>query len=262
MASQLDAEAELYEKNGHVTYFADEYLLDVLADTTERGPTFSVPPFRPQKRKDMTLSLAFVKNPFVDTKSAWTSCFERVPRCIDKTENEYREIGIKDEDIKKIPKINLEALYEFEIGNEKDAEREDGESLATWIGAIDKAPDEFYNITKNYKNTSTFILDMKEGDLPKTRMKMFRHLAAKLMINTMSTGTMAKMGRIMGNYMVYINITNKKLIDRATRIVSDLCGVSYEKANYELFYTKLVLEDKKVEGKAAIETIKRLNGGK
>jgi N-acetylmuramic acid 6-phosphate etherase len=71
---------------------------------------------------------------------------------------------------------------------------------------------------------------------------------------------MAKMGRILGNYMVYINISNKKLIDRATRIVSDLCNISYDEANYQLFLTKLILEEQKIDGKAAIETINRLNG--
>ena len=87
---------------------------------------------------------------------------------------------------------------------------------------------------------------------------MFEHLAVKLMINIVSTGTMAKMGRIRGNYMVYISISNKKLIDRATRIVADLCGVDYERANYELFLSKLLLDEAGIEGRTAIETIDRL----
>ena len=262
MALQVDKEKELYEKGGHVTYFADEYLLDILADTTERGPTFSVPPFRPQSRKDLTLSLAFVKNPLVDTKSAWKNCFERIPRCVDKTTEEYSEIGIKEEDIKRIPKINLDALYEYRIGNEKDEEREDGNSLATWIGFDDTVPQDFYKAAENYGERNVLIVNKKNKQMHKTRMKMFEHLAFKLFVNSFSTGTMAKMGRILGNYMVYINISNKKLIDRATRIVSDLCNITYDEANYQLFLTKLILEEQKIDGKAAIETINRLNGKK
>ncbi len=258
MANLLEKEASLYEKGGHVTYFADEYLLDVLADTTERGPTFSVPAFRPQSRTDLPLSLAFVKNPFYPTKDAWHRCFERAPRCVDKTEEEYTQIGIKPEDIKKIPKINLEALYEYKIGCEKDAEREEGDSLAVWIGDEKQAPAEFIKACENYKDTCTLVFDIPEGKSFNTRLKIFEHIGMKLMMNGFSTGTMARMGRVMGNYMVYINITNKKLVDRATRIVSDLCGIPYEEANYQLFLSKLTLEQQNKEGMAAIETIKRL----
>lgn len=34
----------------------------------------------------------------------------------------------------------------------------------------------------------------------------------KMMLNTVSTGTMAKMGRVRGNYMVHLNISNKKQV--------------------------------------------------
>ena len=261
IAKQTDKETELYEKCGYVTYFANEYLLDALSDTTERGPTFSVPPFRPQNRPDLPLSLAFVKNPLVDTRKAWYNCFERVPRCVEKTKEEYAEIGIKQEDIKKIPSIGLEALYEYKIGFEKDAERENTNSFALWIGFEEDAPKEFFEASKDYKDRDTFVLCKDGTSVYKTRLKMFHHLALKMAVNNFSTGTMAKMGKILGNYMVYINISNKKLIDRATRIVADLCNITYEQANFELFLTKLLLEEQKIEGKAAIETIKRLNGG-
>ena len=58
-----------------------------------------------------------------------------------------------------------------------------------------------------------------------------------------STGVMAKCGRIYGHYMVSMNFSNKKLVDLATRRIADLCGVSYEKANYELFLSRLTCGD-------------------
>lgn len=262
MAKQVDKEASLYENGGYVTYFADEYLLDVLSDTTERGPTFSVPAFRPQSRKDLPLSLAFVKNPLCDTETAWYKCFERVPSCIDKTADEYKSVGIKSEDIKRIPKINLAALYEYRIGNEPDEERECGNSLATWIGFDGNVPQEFYKAAQKYKDSSVFTVNCADKKVYHTRLKLFEHIAAKLTVNNFSTGTMAKLGRIKGNYMVYVSISNKKLVDRATRIISDLCGISYEEANYQLFLTKLTLEGSSVVGREAIETIERINGGK
>ncbi len=259
MTALVDNEAQLYENGGHVTYFADEYLLDVLADTTERGPTFSTPAFRPQERTDLPLSPAFVKNPFYDTKEAWTACFERLPRCIDKTAQDYKKIGIRDEDVSKIPNITLEALYKYKIGNESDKEREKGNSLAVWISDSASVPKQFLDAASDYKNQTTLVLDIPNEKIHKTHLKMFNHLAMKMMMNNVSTGTMAKVGRIKGNYMVYINISNKKLVDRATRIVSELCSLDYDEANYQLFLTKLMLEQKQIEGSVAIETIKRLN---
>ncbi len=259
MAMQIEEEASLYERGGHVTYFADEYLLDILADTTERGPTFSVPPFRPQSHKDEVLSWAFVKNPTVDTKTAWTNCFERAPRCIDKTEEEYREIGIKEDDIRKIPKINLSALLEYEIGMEPDPEREEGDSLATWIGIDDKAPETANDQFSKYRKTSDVTLSTNGYEFPETALKIFQHLALKMMINIISTGTMARMGRVYGNYMVCLNITNKKLVDRASRMISDLCNVDYETANYELYLSKLEFEEKGENSSCVIHTIKKLN---
>ncbi len=250
-----DIETELYEKGGHVTYFADEYLLDILADTTERGPTFSTPPFRPQKRPDMTLSWAFVKNPYYNTVDAWRRCFERVPRCIDKTHEQYAEIGVREEDIKKIPRIDIDALYEFEIGCEGDSEREGGESLAMWIDSSD-APEEFFKAAKKYKKQSS--LRLEGNGITNTELDIFEHLAMKMLVNILSTGTMAKIGRIYGNYMVNLKISNKKLVDRATRIISDLCNVDYKKANYELFLSQLIL-DKESTGDSPVKfTIDRL----
>ena len=78
----------------------------------------------------------------------------------------------------------------------------------------------------------------------------------KIMINTMSTITMARIGRIRENYMVYVNISNKKLVDRATRIIAKLCNIDYEKANYELFLSKVSFEmQNNPNGPLVIETL-------
>ena len=258
LAKQIDTEANLYENGGHVTYFAEEYLLDVLADTTERSPTFTTPPFRPQKRKDLTLSWAFVKNPSLDTVNAWRSAFERTPRCIEKSKSDYVAIGIPEGVVERIPNISLDALYEFEIGYEPDSEREGENSLATWVAFSALPTDKFTEQAKKYANRSVITIGNANSITTKTHMKLFEHLAMKMAINTVSTGTMAKMGRVRGNYMVHLNISNKKLVDRATRIISDLCDVDYDTANYELFYSKVLLESLGKERSTTIETIDRL----
>ena len=91
-------------------------------------------------------------------------------------------------------------------------------------------------------------------------MQLFEHLALKLILNTVSTATMAKLGRIRGNWMIQVDATNKKLIDRATRIVADLAGISYDAACYELHLTiaKRAKSERRFEDSTVIETLKRL----
>jgi N-acetylmuramic acid 6-phosphate (MurNAc-6-P) etherase len=60
-------------------------------------------------------------------------------------------------------------------------------------------------------------------------------VAAKLVMNALSTCTMVRLGRVMGNTMVWVVPSNLKLIDRATRYVSKLTNLSYEAANGLLF---------------------------
>lgn len=52
----------------------------------------------------------------------------------------------------------------------------------------------------------------------------------KLALNILSTGTMVKLGKVYGNRMVDVAVTNTKLHDRALRILRDLTGVSREGA--------------------------------
>jgi N-acetylmuramic acid 6-phosphate (MurNAc-6-P) etherase len=57
----------------------------------------------------------------------------------------------------------------------------------------------------------------------------------KLLLNALSTCTMVRLGRVMGNYMVWVVPSNLKLIDRSTRYVQRLAGLPYEAANRLLF---------------------------
>ena len=41
---------------------------------------------------------------------------------------------------------------------------------------------------------------------------------------------MAKMGRVWGNWMIQVLPTNKKLIDRSTRIIANIAGIPYLEA--------------------------------
>jgi len=72
--------------------------------------------------------------------------------------------------------------------------------------------------------------------------------AQKMILNMLSTGAMIRFGRVRGNYMAYMIPTNKKLVDRAIRIIMARTGVSYEKAERELQRADNIIAD-------AIDTI-------
>jgi len=61
--------------------------------------------------------------------------------------------------------------------------------------------------------------------------------AQKLVLNMITTTTMIKLGRVKGNKMVDMQLTNLKLIDRGTKMIMEEANVKdYEKAK-ELLLT-------------------------
>lgn len=58
--------------------------------------------------------------------------------------------------------------------------------------------------------------------------------AQKMVLNMVSTSLMIRMGRVKGNRMVNMQLTNAKLVDRGTRMIQDTLGVSYEEAQQML----------------------------
>ncbi|MDR2384307.1 MAG: N-acetylmuramic acid 6-phosphate etherase [Tannerella sp.] len=52
----------------------------------------------------------------------------------------------------------------------------------------------------------------------------------KLILNMITTATMIKLGRVKGNRMVNMQLSNAKLVDRGTRMVSEELGIDYKQA--------------------------------
>jgi N-acetylmuramic acid 6-phosphate etherase len=55
--------------------------------------------------------------------------------------------------------------------------------------------------------------------------------AQKLVLNMLSTAVMIKLGRVQGNKMVDMQLSNAKLVDRGTKMIMESTGLSYEVAN-------------------------------
>ncbi len=62
-----------------------------------------------------------------------------------------------------------------------------------------------------------------------TRMKS--GTAQKLVLNMISTSLMIGLGRVKGNRMVDMQLSNNKLVDRGTKMIMKSLEISYEKAN-------------------------------
>src|SRR5690554_4887617 len=61
-----------------------------------------------------------------------------------------------------------------------------------------------------------------------TRMKS--GTAQKMVLNMITTATMIRLGRVKGNRMVNLQLTNQKLVDRGTRMIVDELSLNYEQA--------------------------------
>lgn len=61
-----------------------------------------------------------------------------------------------------------------------------------------------------------------------TRMKS--GTAQKMVLNMITTSTMIKLGRVKGNRMVDMQLTNQKLVDRGTRMIMEELRLDYEQS--------------------------------
>jgi N-acetylmuramic acid 6-phosphate etherase len=97
-----------------------------------------------------------------------------------------------------------------------------------------------------------------------TRMKA--GTAQKLVLNMLTTASMIKLGKVYGNLMVDVQMTNEKLFKRAENIVKMATGASDEEARAALkeqnYHTKAAILQilTGLKGEAAAELLKKHNG--
>ncbi len=254
IAQLIDIESECYNKSGRVTYVADRYLLDIFSDTTERAPTFMVPPFRQYDDKNSPAPWAFAKDPLHKAAESWLHLLKRSPRGLNWTKADYRSMGAPPEIQDRVHSLDNEQILKFHIGKEDDPSRYNCPSSVLMRVSVNEPANRDFDAwwldhARRYTQPvgltigkESFKLSDAENihiplNLPSTMTNLFEHLAVKIIFNTLSTVTMAKIGRIQGNWMVQLDATNKKLTDRATRIIAHFAKLPYDKACLELFQT-------------------------
>jgi len=261
MAAMTEYEEQVYRAKGLVTYLADGCLLDIFTDTTERSPTFMLPRFRKGDDRVSPPPWAFVKDPLLPTPQAWREALRREPRCLAWDAAAYRQMGAPARICENPPQLSAGEMLKFLVGNEEDSSRTSApQSAAILIALGDEvrrlaAPGDplrgaFDACARPFGKRAALAIGpaAPPGDLapalwhvpvrlPGSPLRLWDRLAAKLVLNTVSTATMARMDRLASNWMVYMETTNKKLIDRGTRLVAELAGVDYQTACYALHET-------------------------
>lgn len=277
IARAVDIEAAAYQAGGRVTYTADTYLLDIFSDTTERTPTFMIPPFRQMNDNKGPVPWAFAKDPLRATPDAWRHLLRRDPRGTDWTSQDYANMQAPQPMIANPPAIGNDQILLFPIGNEPDSSRTDcSHSVMLWVHVAGEPEREigtwFEQQSSHYTRTAVLAIDDAPGvdvsgemivlplGIPETCCRLFTRIGLKMTFNILSTVTMARIGRIMGNWMVQVDATNKKLVDRATRLVAHFSGLSFEEAAKELHHTMFSPDTDRLEFAESyvIQTLRRL----
>lgn len=276
LAKAVEYETETYKKRGLITYLTHDYLLDILTDTTERQPTFTLPPFKKFDDQEAEVSWAYVKDPLYPNSVAWQHVFRRPIKGLDWTKEDYIEMKASQDIINNPPKVASSEVEQYNIGNIDDPSRYsrkpahlvcldiNGSATPEVMAWYNKYLPKFDggivirmgNIPNNKLAENEIHIPV---ELPRTCTDLMTHLMVKLAFNLLSTGTMAKMGRVWGNWMIQVLPTNKKLIDRSTRIIASIANIPYEQANEE-FFKSYYGRDPKEEYRESyvVETLKRL----
>jgi len=254
LAAWTRFEREHYRAEGLVTYYADGCLLDIFTDTTERAPTFMLPPFRKFDDLDSPPPWAFVKTPLVPTSEAWHRVLGRPPRCLDWDSARYAAMGASTRFVLQPPKLAEREVMKFQIGCEDDPTRYRNLPNAAVLAALGDEVEAllpvFASACARFETKAAIVIGDAPSSvalpsasfvvpcgLPATALGLFQRLAVKLAFNTVSTATMGSLGRLTSNWMAHVETTNKKLLDRGSRLVAELAEVDYETACYALHET-------------------------
>ena len=157
-------------------------------------------------------------------------------------------MGAPEKIIARPPQIDAAEMLKFEVGKESPSDRiRSGEDAAVLFTVGDrqngeKLSDAFAAAAKPFaRKTRLAVGGSRPADflipcnLRHSPLRTMEHLAAKLVLNTVSTGVMVRMGRVTGNWMSFVDVTNKKLMDRAIRLISEIGGIDYRESCIKLF---------------------------
>ncbi len=271
LAKLTTLEETVYRSGHKNNYFADCFGIDLLTDTTERSPTYCSPPFRKFDDTTAAESWAFLYVPYAESEHAWERIIKRKPKCVEWSESEVRELVDADKVARTneiVRKISYQELMRFKVGLDGLQYRPLGKGDCA-VGVVSEAekasllsPQGFHRVQleaarkagaqtgliyfgrpESLKEVGDFVAKWNPEcvtvlvPVPQTDFLLEgpTRLGVKTLLNTLSTCTMVRLGRVMGNFMIWVVASNLKLIDRATRYIQRLTDLDYQAANRLLF---------------------------
>jgi len=271
LARLVALEETVYRAGHKINYLADRFGIDALTDTAERSPTYCTPPFRKFDDVNATDSWSFLFVPHQETAQAWKAIIKREPRCIEWTEAEVMAL-VGEQNAPRtceiLRKIRFSELMRFRVGldglnyrplgkgdgavaiissEEKssllstsgfhrvqlEAARQAGANIALLaVGGADSLHEIDRFIRGWAPDCAALLVPAPNNDF---LLDGVTRVGLKMLLNALSTCTMVRLGRVMGNYMIWVVPSNLKLIDRSTRYIQKLTGLDYRAANKLLF---------------------------
>ena len=285
LARLVETEERIYRVGGRTSYFADSLAIDVLTDTTERSPTFCTPSFRKWDDTDAAESSAFLFTPAETTEGAWRGLLRRAPQTIEWAEQDLHPLLDEDavgRQAALVRDIGSRELMRFRIGLDGIAHRpfRNGDACVVvasgadvvHLASSDAAFTRQLQAAAAAGAERVLVAVGREAEIRRLSTSAGRRVASqcvaltvpetpflihpmarigvKMLLNALSTCTMVRLGRVLGNRMIYVVPSNLKLIDRSTRYIRDLTGVSYEQACHTLFEVIDYVEPRRSAGKA------------
>ena len=183
------------------------------------------------------------------------------PRCLEWDSELYRRMGVPEGYAADPPRLDINEIVKFHIGNDRDDSRlSRAPNIAVSIvgGRETLGPvyqdyrHAFQQSTLKFMQRFTMIIGNGEAGsdcridchpFPSV-LNLMERLVVKLILNTISTGTMVLMSRVTGNWMTWVDVSNKKLRDRGIRLIAEICNLSYRDACYALHETMEDLKNK------------------
>jgi N-acetylmuramic acid 6-phosphate etherase len=196
LASFAEYETSLYQQKEHVLYHVSaQYSLSILADTTERSPTFNVPTFEHGAQKTPAWAYMMIDGSH-DKVDAWQQLLLRAPEVLNWPD---------------LPQTAQSYLDEFDLSSSYHGERRD-----------------------IYFNEVADGLSLQYADkiipLDMTGLSVsMRQLLLRLIMVNHSTAVFGRLGFYQGNLMTFVKPSNFKLVDRAVRYIQFLAQAEYKK---------------------------------
>ncbi len=227
LESFIELESSIYQKQERLLYQTDSHLgITILTDTTERSPTFSLPSFENEEDEKVATSLCYLTlQDCHHSKEAWEKMLSRPPRALEWAEFEGR--------------IGQRRLLGFDISSEAHRKR-----------AQRGVPKQHRFIINQEQGILCFqLLDKKYQMKLESDDNFIIHLQLKLLLNSLSTLIMGRLGRFESNMMTWVRPSNYKLIDRAARYIEKLLKnkgimLAYEEIIHLIFDEQKHLSDK------------------